>query len=223
MKKVYIYKRFERFWHWSQASLIIFLMITGFEVHDTIHVFGFNNAVMYHRIAAYLLLGLIVFAIFWHFTTGEWRQYVPTAKKLKDQIRYYTIGIFRGGPHPTKKTALHKMNPLQVLTYLGFKLILIPIVVITGVLYMFHKHIDQNSIIVISSIPLSTIAIWHTFGAFLLVTFLVIHVYMTTTGETLTSNLKAMITGYEEFEAGEKEKIKTKSKSKKGDESFATG
>ena len=33
MQKVYIYKRFERFWHWTQASLIIFLALTGFEVH----------------------------------------------------------------------------------------------------------------------------------------------------------------------------------------------
>jgi len=200
MRTEYIYKRFERFWHWSQASLIIFLMITGFEVHDSIHVFGYDKAVFFHRIAAYLLIALVVFAMFWHFTTGEWKQYVPTVKKLKDQLKYYSSGIFKNGPHPTKKTALHKLNPLQVLTYLGFKLILIPMVIITGILYMLNKHIDQDSIIVISSIPLSYIAIWHTFGAFLLVTFLIIHVYMTTTGETVTSNLKAMITGYEEFE-----------------------
>ncbi len=206
MRKEYIYKRFERFWHWSQASLIIFLMITGFEVHDSIHVFGFNKAVIFHRIAAYLLLALIVFAIFWHFTTGEWKQYVPSFSQLKAQIRYYIIGIFRNEPHPTKKTALHKLNPLQVLTYLGFKLVLIPIVVISGILYMLNKYVDQDSIIVISSIPLRSIAIWHTFGALLLVAFLIIHVYMTTTGETITSNLKAMITGYEEFETEEEEK-----------------
>ena len=29
--------------------------------------------------------------------------------------------------------------------------------------------------------------------------FLVVHVYMTTTGKTPTANIKAMITGYEEF------------------------
>jgi thiosulfate reductase cytochrome b subunit len=111
MKKEYIYKRFERFWHWSQAGLILFLSLTGFEVHDSIHVFGFAKAVLFHRIAAYLLLGLIVFAIFWHFTTGEWKQYIPTVKKLKEQIRYYTLGIFKNEPHPTKKTALNKLNP----------------------------------------------------------------------------------------------------------------
>ncbi len=212
MRKEYIYKRFERFWHWSQASLIIFLSLTGFEVHDSIHVFGYNNAVMYHRVAAYLLLGLIVFAIFWHFTTGEWRQYIPTFKKLKDQLRYYSVGIFKNEPHPTNKSALHKLNPLQVLTYLSFKFVLIPLVVFTGILYMLHKHIDDNSIVVISNIPLDSIAIWHTFGAFMLITFLIVHVYMTTTGETVTSNIKAMITGYEEFEPGEEEEKESKKK-----------
>ena len=214
MKREYIYRRFERFWHWSQASLILFLSVTGFEVHDTIHVFGYNNAVVYHRVAAYLLLGLIVFAIFWHFATGEWKQYIPTFKKLKDQIMYYSIGIFKNEPHPTSRTVLHKLNPLQVLTYLSFKIVLIPLVIITGIMYMLYKHVDTNDIIVTSEIPLEGIATWHTFGAFMLITFLIVHVYMTTTGETLTSNIKAMITGFEEFEP-EEEEIKEKEKKSK--------
>lgn len=214
MKKEYIYKRFERFWHWSQASLILFLSLTGFEVHDSIHVFGFDKAVQYHRIAAYLLLGLIVFAIFWHFTTGEWKQYIPTLKKLKEQIRYYSVGIFKNEAHPTKKSVLNKMNPLQVITYLSFKVVLIPLVVGTGIFYLLYKHIDENSIIVISNIPLDLIAVWHTFGAFMLITFLIVHIYMTTTGETLTSNIKAMITGYEELEVEEDKKDKKDEKEK---------
>lgn len=213
MKKEYIYKRFERFWHWSQASLILFLSITGFEVHDSIHVFGFDKAVQYHRVAAYLLLGLIVFAMFWHFTTGEWKQYIPTLKKLREQIRYYSIGIFKNEHHPTKKTVLNKLNPLQVITYLSFKVVLIPLVVVTGIFYMFYKHIDANNVIVISDIPLDVIAIWHTFGAFMLITFLIVHIYMTTTGETLTSNIKAMITGYEELEVEEEPKKEKQKKS----------
>jgi thiosulfate reductase cytochrome b subunit len=80
------------------------------------------------------------------------------------------------------------------------------LVVGTGILYLFYKHIDANELVVISNIPLNTIAVWHTFGAFMLITFLLVHVYMTTTGETLTSNLKAMITGYEELEAESEEK-----------------
>jgi thiosulfate reductase cytochrome b subunit len=200
MKKVFIYPKFERFWHWTQATLIMFLALTGFEVHGSISVFGFEHAVHFHRISSYALLLLIVFAIFWHITTGQWRNYIPTTKKIKDQVKYYLTGIFKGEKHPSDKNELSKLNPLQKIVYFGFKVVLIPLVVVTGVLYMNYKSIDENNIIVISEIPLDLLAILHTFGAFLLISFLIVHVYMTTTGETPTSNIKAMITGYEEIE-----------------------
>ena len=145
MKQVYIYKGFERFWHWSQAALIIFLAVTGFEVHDTFHIFGFEQAARFHRYASWMLIALIVFAIFWHLVTGEWRQYIPTLKNLKKQVMYYSIGMFKGEKHPVRKTELSKLNPLQRLVYLGFKLILIPLIIISGLLYMFLSliHISE--------------------------------------------------------------------------------
>ncbi len=206
MKKVYIYKRYERFWHWSQAVLIIFLALTGFEVHGSIHVFGFEKSVFFHRSASWLLITLIVFTVFWHFVTGEWKQYIPTTKKLKEQLRYYSIGMFKGENHPTEKTSLTKLNPLQRIVYLSFKLLLVPITIISGVLYMFHKTFDANNIVVVRSISLESIAFWHTLGALLLIIFLIVHVYMTTTGTTPTSNIKAMVTGYEEIDEEENKK-----------------
>ncbi len=200
MKRVYIYKGFERFWHWTQAALIFFLALTGFEVHGTFHILGFEAAARYHQIASYGLIVLIIFAIFWHFATGEWKQYLPTTKKLKEQIMYYAIGMFKGEPHPTHKTEVAKLNPLQRITYLAFKLVLVPMTIISGLLYMFHKHINQNDLVETIDIPLSNVAFWHTLGAILLMVFVVIHVYMTTTGETPTSNIQAMITGYEDLE-----------------------
>lgn len=203
MRRVKIYKGFERFWHWSQASLILFLAVTGFEVHGSIHVFGYEHAVYFHRLASWMLMVLIIFAIFWHVVTGEWRQYIPTTKKLKDQVMFYVVGIFKGEKHPTHKTELSKLNPLQRLVYLGFKIFLVPLTIISGILYMFYKTLDQNNVVVIRSIGLESIAFWHTLGAFLLLIFLVVHVYMTTTGTTPTSNINAMITGYEEIDEEE--------------------
>ncbi|NCP83351.1 MAG: cytochrome B [Bacteroidetes bacterium] len=199
MKKIKIYKLFERFWHWSQSGLILFLALTGFEVHNSIHIFGFEKAVQFHRVASYLFLILIVFAIFWHFTTEEWRQYVPTFKNLKAQVRYYLIGMFKSEAHPTHKSRWKKLNPLQILTYLGFKVLIVPVMVVSGLLYMFHKTLNINNVVIIQDISLESVALWHTLGAFVLVTFIIIHVYMTTTGETPTANIKAMVTGYEEL------------------------
>jgi thiosulfate reductase cytochrome b subunit len=207
MKKEYVYRAFERFWHWTQAALIIFLGVTGFEIHGSIHFFGYDQAVSYHNTASISFLILIVFAIFWHFTTGEWRQYLPTWKNLRAQAEYYVFGIFRNAPHPTRKTVLSKLNPLQKLVYAGLKVLVIPVMVLTGLLYMFYRYPQRYEVLSLNIEGLQVIAILHTIGAFLLVSFFIVHLYLITTGHTVTSNLKAMITGYEELsnEPDEKE------------------
>ncbi len=199
MKKEYVYRSFERFWHWMQAALIIFLGITGFEIHGSIQFFGYDQAVKYHNTAALSFLVLIVFAIFWHFTTGEWRQYLPTWKNLRAQAEYYVFGIFRNAPHPTKKTVLSKLNPLQKLVYAGLKVLVIPVMVMSGLLYMFYRYPQRYEVLGLNVHGLEFIAIVHTIGAFLLVSFFIAHLYLITTGNTVTSNLKAMITGYEDL------------------------
>ncbi len=208
MKKVLIYKGFERFWHWTQAALIFFLAFTGFEIHGSYEFFGFANAVNYHNYAAKGFIVLIAFAIFWHFTTGEWRQYLPTFKHFKAQVDFYLIGIFKNAPHPTKKTVISKLNPLQRLTYLGLKLLVIPVMVSSGLLYMFYRYPGINAVKKIDIRSLEYVAYLHTFGAFLLVAFIIAHLYLMTTGSTPTSNLKAMITGYEDLEEHNDEKEK---------------
>lgn len=199
-KKVYIYKGFERFWHWTQALLIMFLALTGFEIHSSYSLFGFETAVNLHNKAAWGFIVLIVFAIFWHITTGEWKQYIPTTKNLKAQIEFYITGIFRNAPHPTKKTLLSKLNPLQRLVYLGLKILILPVMVVSGLLFMFFRYPQSGMIKTVNIENLEIVALIHTLGAFLLITFLIVHLYLITTGHTITSNLKAMITGWEELE-----------------------
>jgi thiosulfate reductase cytochrome b subunit len=217
MKKVYIYRLFERFWHWSQALLIFFLTFTGFEIHSTYEVIGFENAVKYHNVAAISLIILIIFTIFWHFSTGEWKQYLPTVRNLKAQANYYIFGIFKNSPHPTRKTQLSKLNPLQRLVYLGLKIILIPLMVVTGIMYLLYRYPQKGEIVSANMSSLETIAILHTFGAFLLVAFIIAHLYLITTGHTVSSNLKAMITGYEELEEDEHEKNNETNEQNKND------
>lgn len=203
-KQVYIYKSFERFWHWMQAILIFFLAFTGFEIHGTYSFFGYRDAVRYHNFAAYMFLILIAFSIFWHLTTGEYKQYLPTFKNIKAQLDYYIFGIFRNAPHPTKKTVLSKLNPLQKLTYFGLKILVIPLSVTSGLLYMFYRYPSKQGVEAINIQSLEFIAIFHTVAAILLVAFIITHLYLITTGETVTSNLRAMLTGYEELEVEEK-------------------
>ncbi len=199
-QKVYIYRSFERFWHWMQSIIIIFMAVTGFEIHGSISFFGYQNAVKYHNIVAYAFIVLIVFAIFWHFSTGEWRQYLPTVKNLKAQLNYYLFGIFKNASHPTKKSVLSKLNPLQKLVYLALKILVIPTMVISGLLYMFYRYPQKGGIEGLNIDSIKTIALFHTAAAFVLVAFIIVHLYLITTGTSITSNLKAMITGYEELD-----------------------
>lgn len=197
MERVYIFKRFERFWHWSQAALIIILMATGFEVHGSYSVFGFKTAVEWHTTAAWLLVGLWVFAVFWHLTTGEWKQYIPTTEKVAAMMRYYLTGIFTNAPHPFKQTRLRKHNPLQRLSYLFVLIIINPLIWTTGWLYLFYNSWTNWGA---DWLNIEYVAFYHVLAAFMMLVFFIVHVYLATAGHTPTAHIKAMITGWEEIE-----------------------
>ena len=195
VERIYIFKAFERFWHWAQAALIITLLITGFEIHGIYKLFGFAKALNTHTTAAWSLIGLWIFAIFWHVTTGEWRHYIPTTDKILVVARYYSSGIFRGEPHPFKPSSLNKHNPLQRLTYLGILVCVSPLLWVTGWLLYFYGDWKAWGL---ETLSLETVAVLHTVGAFLMLAFLISHLYLVTTGRTPTAHLKAMVTGWEE-------------------------
>lgn len=194
--RIYLYKRFERFWHWSQAALIVTMMLSGFEVHGSYTLFGFGEAVRIHTLAAWSLLTLWAFTIVWQFTTGEWRQYLPTLRRVDAMVKYYVTGIFSDAPHPFRKTTAHKHNPLQRLAYLGFLAVMSPVIWGSGLLYLFYAQwpafgLDRH-------LSLEWVAFVHTAGAFMILVFFIAHVYMTTTGHTPFAHIRSMITGWEE-------------------------
>ncbi len=196
-ERIYIFKRFERFWHWAQALLIIIMLITGFEVHGSYTLFGFEDAVQYHTIAAWTLVSLWVFAVFWHFTTGEWKQYIPTLEKVDAMMKYYLTGIFTDAPHPVKQTTLSKHNPLQRLAYLFVLMMINPLIWTTGWFYLFYSSWEGWGL---GWLSLEWVAFFHVIAAFMMLIFLIAHVYLGTAGHTVTSHIKAMITGWEEVD-----------------------
>ncbi len=198
--RIYFYSRVERCWHWVQAILIMLLLLTGFEVHGVYTLMGYETAVDLHNTFGITWLVLYVFIAFWMITTGEWKQYVPTTKKLLDVMIYYAYGIFRGEAHPVPKTPGAKHNPLQRLTYLGLATVLLPVQMLLGLLFYLYNEWPQWGID--GLLGLGFIAFFHTLMAFMLLSFLIVHVYMTTTGHTITAHVKAMITGWEEVPEG---------------------
>ncbi|MBP8168919.1 MAG: cytochrome b/b6 domain-containing protein, partial [Azonexus sp.] len=169
---------------------------TGFEVHGTYTLLGFQKAVQLHSVAAWTLLTLWAFTIFWQFTTGEWRQYLPSLKNVMAMVHYYTIGIFTNAPHPFHKTVVQKHNPLQRLAYLALLAFISPLIWGSGLLYLFYGN--WANLGVDRYLSLEAVAVTHTAGAFMITAFFFIHVYLTTTGHTVFAHIKAMITGWED-------------------------
>lgn len=196
MAKVLMYSKFERLWHWSQAFLIFAMLITGFEIHGLYTLLGFEQAVDLHTIVAWTLLGLWVFALFWHLTTGEWKQYIPSsANKMMAMARYYLVDIILGGGVPYKKTRQQKFNPLERMELLLLNVLLLPIIWISGLLYLFYTSWEAWGL---GSLSLGTVALVHTGAAFAMLVFLIIHLYFSiTTSKKPFGYVKAIITGYE--------------------------
>jgi thiosulfate reductase cytochrome b subunit len=121
-------------------------------------------------------------------------------KNIKAQVNYYIFGIFNDAPHPVKKTTLSKLNPLQKLVYAGLKILVIPVMVASGLMYMFYRYPQKDQIEIMNIGSIEPVALVHTAGAFLLTAFVIAHLYLITTGSSPLSNLKAMISGYEEME-----------------------
>jgi thiosulfate reductase cytochrome b subunit len=199
MMTIYLYTRYERFWHWLQGILILTLLLTGFEIHNGLRFFGFHLAVQVHNLVGLSWLIAFAFFVFWVFTTGEWRQYVPTTRKMLAMFRYYSYGIFKGEPHPVPKRRGAKHNPLQRLTYLSLAAFLLPVQMFTGLLYWGYNSWSSWGV---GFLSLKTLAVLHTAGGFALLIFLIVHVYMTTTGHRVFAHIKAMITGWEDVPEG---------------------
>ncbi|MBK1649237.1 cytochrome b/b6 domain-containing protein [Rhabdochromatium marinum] len=195
--RVKIFSLFERFWHWAQMLLILVLLITGFGLHGFHHLISFRAAVTLHTSAALLLLLLWAFSVFWLFTTRTWRHFIPTWQGMWGVFRYYSYGIFRGERHPYRKAYWRKHNPLQALAYLMLKIVLFPAIWITGIAYLFYFAWRD-----LPHAPawLDGIAQVHTAAAFLILTFVFIHVYMLTTGHSFREHLMPMIDGFDEVD-----------------------
>ncbi len=197
MINIYLFSRYERFWHWLQMFLIFTLVVTGFEVHGMFTLLGFETAVKIHNYAGISWLIAFAFFAFWVFTTGEWKQYIPTTKKMLEVILYYSLGIFKGEEHPVKKKKDAKHNPLQRLVYLSIAVVALPIQMASGFLYWGYNSWNEWGL---SWLNLEVVVFVHMAIAFGILNFIIVHVYMTTTGHTLFAHIKAMITGWEEVE-----------------------
>ncbi|UWQ15751.1 cytochrome b/b6 domain-containing protein [Aliiroseovarius sp. M344] len=191
---VKVYPRFERLWHWTQMLMIMVLLFTGFGLNGLHSLLPFGPAVMLHTIAALILLAVWIFATFWLFTTGTWRQFVPHLEGLFKMARFYAYGVFKGEEPPYRKVFWRKHNPLQALTYFGLKMVVFPAIWGSGLLYLTYNFwaADEGS-----TFALYVIANVHLLAAYVIAAFVVTHVYLLTVGHGFREHVRPMVTGYD--------------------------
>lgn len=205
MKRVYMYTVEERLWHWFQAGIMIALMATGSVIHlpEFWRFMSFEHATQVHEGLGILLSVNAAFGLAYHLFAHQIGQFLPKGRSWMgmaiDQVKYYGWGIFNGAPHPMEKTVEHKLNPLQQATYFSILNLLLPLQILTGVAILVGRYRPD---VIVAMGELGLIAPLHVIGAWLFTAFLIGHVYLTTTGHTLVSNVLAMITGFEDVEDG---------------------
>jgi thiosulfate reductase cytochrome b subunit len=203
LQEIYMYTVYERLWHWLQTAAILLLIFTGLIIHkpSMFGAFSFSYMVQVHNVLGFILLANAALAAFYHFASGEIKQYLPQPhgffNQMMTQATFYVRGIFKNEPHPFDKTARRKLNPLQQVTYLAILNVLLPLQIITGVLIWGAQRWPQ---IADSLGGLPFLAPFHTLIAWLFATFIVMHVYLTTTGHTPLAGIKSMIMGWDEVE-----------------------
>jgi thiosulfate reductase cytochrome b subunit len=205
-KRVKLYDAYDRIWHWLQAGSILMLLFTGLVIHKP-HFFGmfsFAYVVQVHNVLGFILLINAALALFYTVASGTIKRFFPDPEsffaRTFEQAMFYTRGIFAGEEHPMQKTPQNRLNPLQQVTYLAIINVLLPAQVITGFLMWGLQYWPQLGA-ALGGLPI--LAPVHTFLAWAFATFIVMHIYLTTTGETPLAGIKSMVTGWEDVEVHE--------------------
>ncbi|MFN8382098.1 MAG: cytochrome b/b6 domain-containing protein [Anaerolineales bacterium] len=202
-ERIYMYDAYRRFWHWLQTASIVILLFTGLIIHrpDIFGAFSFRGVVTLHNVLAAILVINALLSVFYHIATERMQEYIPRPYGFFDdamiQAKYYISGIFKGEGHPFEKRPDSRMNPIQKITYFGILNVLLPLQMFTGALMWSVQKWPQFAN-ALGGLPF--LAPFHSLVAWLFGTFIVVHVYMTTTGATPLEATRAMITGYEEVE-----------------------
>jgi len=192
-----VYPLTVRVLHWVNAVLFLVLLATGLSIHYSGAALSLpmEFSVEVHDAAGVLLVAHFAAFLLYSLLTGEIRQYVPFRRgmmqRFGQQVGYYLAGIFSGAGKPHHVTAGERMNPVQQLTYLLVYCLGMFVLLGSGLLLL----IPELAAKVTPGASARTLATAHFVLAMGYLAFLMLHVYMTTTGKRVFSLIKGMITG----------------------------
>ena len=192
----YIYSMSIRIGHWLNALAAVALFITGFAMHwgGPKHQLGeLHNA--FGLLMALLYVSFLIHEII----TGDIKQFIGNDWELKTgiikQALYYGVGIFQRKENPSHMTKGGRLNPMQKIAYFMIMFTLLPLVVTTG-FFLMRPDVMAPIIAFFGLENMKVMFIAHLIGAFGMLAFVLGHIYLATTGDTIGQHFEVMISGY---------------------------
>jgi thiosulfate reductase cytochrome b subunit len=200
--RVFLFAPWIRLWHWTNVAFMLGLIVSGLSLHfsdPNVGVIDFNLAQRVHTIFGIALSVNYLLFVVGNFATGNWQQYVPTFDgypgRAMLQVRYYLWDIFFGRPAPFPTTKAEHFNPLQKVIYMAVMYLLMPILILSGLLYLWPEVAPDRLFGVDGLLP---VALTHYVVAYFIVLFMISHIYLGTCGSKVSTHFKSMITGWHE-------------------------
>jgi thiosulfate reductase cytochrome b subunit len=196
--KIYFYPVWLRIWHGLNAVGIITLIITGISMQSIESSFmEFNTAVTTHNLAGILVTFSYLIYFAGNVFTNNSKFYIIKPKGFLKrpfkQAYYYAWGMFHGMKAPFPLSEKRKFNPLQKYFYVAVMYLAVPIVIITGIALLFPEIIIEQ---IYSLSGVFVTAIVHAAMGFFISIFLIIHLYVASTGKSPVENFKSIISGW---------------------------
>ena len=184
-----------RVWHGLQALLFLGLIATGLSMHYAGSEWAqipFAVSVRMHNACGIATAVLWLVFVVWNAASGRVRHYKPkdihVIHSLVIQLRYYAYGMFRGEPQPLSPGL--RNNHVQQLAYAAVMYILMPVSIVSGLLLLFPILAPERAL---GRAGLWPMAMLHLGVGYILTLFLLVHVYLATTGETFFALFGEMI------------------------------
>jgi len=198
--KIYFYPVWVRIWHWVNALMFLFLIVTGLSMQYSspdYPMIRFDFAVSIHNIAGIIVIIAYFVFVLGNLFTGNGKFYNLKMKglvnDLQKQIFFYSVDIFKQKPTPFPLSESRKFNPLQKVSYLFEMYSIVPLLIISGLGLLFPEIILSK---VLGMTGIHLIDLIHIISGYVLSIFLIIHVYFCTIGKTATSNFRSMVNGW---------------------------
>ncbi|MGL4667528.1 MAG: thiosulfate reductase cytochrome B subunit, partial [Saezia sp.] len=146
--------------------------------------------VFFHKLCGYALIVCWVLFLIAN-AQGNGRHYRMQLSgwfgRMFKQVRFYLWGIMRGESHPFPADEKCKFNPIQQLAYVGVMYLMLPLLLISGL------AVTYPEIFALGKQHFMFLA--HQALAIISVLFMIVHIYLCTTGDTPTQTFKCMIDG----------------------------